>query len=58
MDTIQVRPRLGTVLCFPHGEQDNSLVHEGSNVEYGVKYIMRSDVLYKKWIKFQNVFYI
>lgn len=42
-----VRPREGAVLCFPHGDAEGSLVHEGSAVaEGGVKYIIRTDALY------------
>ena len=41
-----VQPRLGSVLVFPHGDAVNSLVHEGSAVLSGAKYIIRSDVLY------------
>ena len=48
LDTTGVRPRMGSVLCFPHGDTAGSLVHEGSAVSSGTKYIARSDVLYKK----------
>jgi hypothetical protein len=42
-----VQPQCGAVLCFPHGDAQGSLVHEGSVVEPGgVKYIIRTDVLY------------
>lgn len=41
-----VVPQLGSVLCFPHGAAKGSLVHEGSAVREGVKYIIRTDVLY------------
>jgi hypothetical protein len=42
-----VQPHAGSVLLFPHGDAHGSLVHEGSAVaEGGVKYIIRSDVLY------------
>jgi hypothetical protein len=40
-----VRPQAGAVLCFPQGNSA-SLVHEGSPVTRGVKYVARSDVLY------------
>eukprot|EP00038_Savillea_parva_P002573 m.115539 g.115539 ORF g.115539 m.115539 type:complete len:650 (+) comp10882_c0_seq1:101-2050(+) len=43
-----VTPRAGTILCFPHGDTAGSLVHEGSAVTSGKKYIIRTDVLYKK----------
>lgn len=41
-----VSPTAGSVLCFPHGDSPASLVHEGSAVATGVKYVARSDVLY------------
>lgn len=47
LETIAVRPRIGCVLCFPHGENLGAIVHEGSATTTGVKYIIRSDVLYK-----------
>ena len=41
-----VQPKQGSVLCFPHGHAVGSLVHEGSAVANGVKYVIRSDALY------------
>ncbi len=41
-----VSPRAGNVLVFPHGGTMGSLVHEGSAVTKGVKYVVRTDVLY------------
>ena len=41
-----VVPRAGTVLCFPHGDDRSSPVHEGELVEEGTKYVIRSDVLF------------
>jgi hypothetical protein len=42
-----VQPKQGSVLCFPHGDYADALIHEGSAVEPGgVKYIIRTDVLY------------
>ena len=32
LEAKSVQPRIGTVLCFPHGETNESLVHEGSAV--------------------------
>ena len=43
-----VSPRVGNVLIFPHGESSESLIHEGSAVTQGTKYVIRSDVLYYK----------
>ena len=42
----RVAPRVGSVLVFPHGGAMGSLVHEGSAVTRGAKYIIRTDVLY------------
>lgn len=39
-------PRAGCVVCFPHGSDAGALVHEGSLVTRGRKYIVRTDVLY------------
>ena len=47
LETIGVRPRIGSALCFPHGDTAGSLVHEGSATTSGTKYIIRTDVLYK-----------
>lgn len=41
-----VRPKQGSVLCFPHGNAMGSLVHEGSAVQSGIKYVIRTDALY------------
>jgi hypothetical protein len=43
-----VAPRVGNVLVFPHGDSEQSLIHEGSAVTRGRKYVIRSDVLYVK----------
>ena len=40
-----VRPQAGCALCFPQGNTAN-LIHEGSPVRSGYKYVIRSDVLY------------
>ncbi|KAG0019667.1 hypothetical protein BGZ81_009636 [Podila clonocystis] len=47
MDARAASPRTGSVLCFPHGEAAGSLLHEGSPVLKGAKYIIRADVLYE-----------
>jgi hypothetical protein len=46
-----VVPQLGAVLCFPHGEAEESPVHEGSAVDASLsgeayKYVIRTDVLF------------
>ncbi|KAI9106082.1 hypothetical protein DFS34DRAFT_602171 [Phlyctochytrium arcticum] len=46
MDAQPVSPRQGCVLCFPHGDTKGTLLHEGSAVTRGAKYIIRADVLY------------
>jgi len=40
-----VRPRTGAALVFPHGATDAAL-HEGSEVLSGVKYVIRTEVLF------------
>ncbi|MEN0045618.1 MAG: 2OG-Fe(II) oxygenase [Bacteroidota bacterium] len=42
-DKITIKPKIGTALCFIHEQK-----HEGSSVEKGVKYVLRSDVMYRK----------
>ena len=39
-------PTLGAVLCFPQANTA-SLIHEGSEVTSGTKYVVRTDVLYQ-----------
>lgn len=39
---LRIRPRQGMALIFLH-----SLYHEGSEVTQGVKYVLRSDVMYR-----------
>ncbi|KII84771.1 hypothetical protein PLICRDRAFT_146256 [Plicaturopsis crispa FD-325 SS-3] len=46
MDARPVKPRQGSVLVFPHGDTKGSLLHEGSPVLAGGKYVIRTDVLY------------
>lgn len=45
---VRVEPRIGSVLVFPHGESVGALLHEGSGVTKGAKYVIRTDVLYEK----------
>eukprot|EP00758_Cryptobia_borreli_P020068 Tbor_TRINITY_DN947_c0_g1::TRINITY_DN947_c0_g1_i1::g.21227::m.21227 len=42
-----VEPRVGCCLVFPHGD-DGCLVHEGSAIRKGTKYIIRTEVLYSR----------
>jgi hypothetical protein len=46
MNAYPVKPVAGAVALFPHGEGKGALLHEGSGVTQGVKYIVRTDVLY------------
>jgi hypothetical protein len=47
LDAHGVKPRTGSILCFPHGDTMGSLLHEGSAVlGDGVKYVIRTDLLY------------
>ena len=43
---VAVKPRRGAVLFFPHGETTGSLIHEGSQVAAGFKYVIRTEVLF------------
>ncbi|TQS31513.1 hypothetical protein Golomagni_08202, partial [Golovinomyces magnicellulatus] len=36
-----VRPTMGSIAIFPHGETKGALLHEGTSVTKGAKYIMR-----------------
>ena len=40
---VEVRPKTGTALFFQH-----RLLHEGAKVQSGVKYVLRSDVMYRE----------
>ncbi|KAJ3105116.1 hypothetical protein HDU96_008683 [Phlyctochytrium bullatum] len=48
MDARPITPQAGSVMVFPHGCVKNVLLHEGSGVKSGCKYIIRTDVLYKR----------
>jgi hypothetical protein len=48
MDAVRIEPRMGSALVFPHGECLDALLHEGSGVRSGYKYVIRTDVLYEK----------
>lgn len=41
-----VVPMAGCSLIFPHGDASAGIVHEGEALTAGVKYIIRSDILY------------
>lgn len=46
MNAYPVKPVMGAVAVFPHGEGKGALLHEGTGVRNGAKYIIRTDVLY------------
>lgn len=44
--TADVRIPAGSVLCFPHGTHPDHCLHASQSVRSGIKYMMRSDVLF------------
>ncbi|KAG6125116.1 hypothetical protein E4U12_007578 [Claviceps purpurea] len=46
LNAYPVRPVMGAVAVFPHGESKGALLHEGTSVRRGAKYIIRTDVEY------------
>jgi hypothetical protein len=50
MNAYSVKPIQGSILLFPHGEMEGSLLHEGTGVRQegkpSAKYVIRTDVLY------------
>ncbi|KAJ5129085.1 hypothetical protein N7526_007251 [Penicillium atrosanguineum] len=46
LNAYPVRPVMGAVAIFPHGEANGALLHEGTGVRKGAKYIIRTDVEY------------
>jgi hypothetical protein len=46
MNAYPVKPVMGGVVMFPHGEAAGALLHEGTGVRKGAKYVIRTDVLY------------
>ncbi len=44
---VDVRTPAGGVLCFPHGMHPLHCVHSGETILRGVKYIIRTDVLFE-----------
>ncbi|MFA0812414.1 prolyl hydroxylase family protein [Microbulbifer epialgicus] len=43
---IDVRTPAGSVLCFPHGMHPLHRIHSSMPIERGVKYIIRTDILF------------
>lgn len=52
---ISVRTPKGAVLCFPHGNHPLHCIHASENISSGVKYIIRTDVLFGKEDKAADV---
>lgn len=46
INAYPVRPVMGSIALFPHGESKGALLHEGTGVRKGAKYIIRTDVEY------------
>lgn len=50
MNAYSVKPIQGSIIMFPHGETEGSLLHEGTGVRKddkpSAKYVIRTDVLY------------
>lgn len=46
LNAYKVRPVMGAAALFPHGEAKGALLHEGTSVTKGAKYIIRSDIEY------------
>lgn len=46
LNAYPVRPVMGCVAIFPHGDANGALLHEGTGVRKGAKYIIRTDVEY------------
>ena len=44
---IGIRTPVGGALCFPHGEHPYHCLHSSATITRGVKYIIRSDVLFE-----------
>jgi len=46
IDIIGVTPKKGSVLCFWHGEHPMSPIHEAELIAKGVKYVIRTEILF------------
>ena len=46
LSAVAVAPQAGALVVFAHGDSPLSHVHEGSAVTRGVKYVIRTDILY------------
>eukprot|EP00656_Telonema_subtile_P020472 TRINITY_DN21595_c0_g1_i1.p1 TRINITY_DN21595_c0_g1~~TRINITY_DN21595_c0_g1_i1.p1 ORF type:complete len:288 (+),score=51.82 TRINITY_DN21595_c0_g1_i1:51-914(+) len=45
---VPVTPVMGSAIVFPHGASSLSPLHEGSPPSEGVKYVLHTDVLYRR----------
>lgn len=45
--TVGIRTPIGGVLCFPHGTHPLHRLHSSAQITSGIKYIIRTDVLYE-----------
>ncbi|WP_350431533.1 2OG-Fe(II) oxygenase [Shewanella sp. H8] len=45
--TVDVRTPAGSVLCFPHGMHPLHCIHSSEPIYQGIKYIIRTDVLFE-----------
>jgi hypothetical protein len=48
---LDVDPKMGRVLIFQHAQ----LVHSGDEVQEGIKYTMRSDLMYERAVDEDNM---
>ncbi|KAK0612159.1 hypothetical protein B0T14DRAFT_489500 [Immersiella caudata] len=46
LNAYPVRPVMGGVAIFPHGDTRGALLHEGTGVRRGAKYVIRTEVEY------------
>ncbi|KAK4220722.1 hypothetical protein QBC38DRAFT_493594 [Podospora fimiseda] len=46
MNAYPIKPVMGAVAIFPHGDARNAPLHEGTGVRKGAKYVIRTDVEY------------
>jgi hypothetical protein len=46
LNAYPVKPVMGGVAVFPHGDAKGALLHEGTGVRSGAKYVIRTDVEY------------
>ncbi|KAM3422939.1 hypothetical protein BST61_g422 [Cercospora zeina] len=54
MNAYPVKPIMGSVAVFPHGEAQGALLHEGTGVVEGAKYVIRTDVEYDVAVSTQS----